>query len=522
MSRVFGAIDDFDPKAVEWELYETRFSFFLEANAVTDDKQKRALLLASIGMNALSYVRDLNQPTALNDNSITYTKLVEQLRAHFGKKTAVRAGRSEFTNIRQKEDQSVEDFAAALRAAAVHCKFDAELDVRLRDQFVIGLRTDAVRKRLMEKDDITFPEALKQASNLERIAKDSKQVGRGESSVSKVVKGGTGPGSKKFFGGGGNRQQGQTPIQQSGANSYSQQHHPLIPVRNTTSHNIGCWSCGRNDHRRNNCAYHLQGLKCRACGKAGHKATVCHQQNHQPPRQPPHGGATSSRKVHAATTEVEESDSLALQKVAMVGVGVQRDKRTYVVKPIVNGVAVVMDLDTCAEVTIVSSDVYDQLRRPTLEPAPKLRAYGGAEIPTLGQAVVNVEYKGQRKQLPLVFVTSPQERGLFGRPWIEAFNAVSVNTVGAESRLSSLLQEFADVFETTTGCIKEHKAHLHFKPNAQFRINKPRPVPYAFRPAVEAELERLAQQNVITAVDVAEFTTTPLVVVPKPNGTVRL
>ena len=40
----------------------------------------------------------------------------------------------------------------------------------------------------MEKDDITFAEALKQASDLERIAHDSKLVGRNETSVSQVQK----------------------------------------------------------------------------------------------------------------------------------------------------------------------------------------------------------------------------------------------------------------------------------------------------------------------------------------------
>ena len=47
-------------------------------------------------------------------------------------------------------------------------------------------------------------------------------------------------------------------------------------------------------------------------------------------------------------------------------------------------------------------------------------------------------------------------------------------------------------------------------------------MPYVYRQAVEDELERLSQQDVITPVDEAKFTTTPIVVVPLPNGTVRL
>jgi hypothetical protein len=183
---------------------------------IDDDNQKKALLLASVGISSLAYVRDLNWPTELSDDRVDYKKLVKQLRHHYGKKTATLDGRSEFTNMRQQENQSTEDFAAALLAAAVHCQFGGDLDTRLRDQFGIGLRTDAIRKRLMEKDDVTFAEAFTQAVNLERITTKSKQVGRGESSVSIVGISGcltTG----KYLGGfrGGNRPAKQQPSKQS-------------------------------------------------------------------------------------------------------------------------------------------------------------------------------------------------------------------------------------------------------------------------------------------------------------------
>lgn len=43
----------------------------------------------------------------------------------------------------------------------------------------------------------------------------------------------------------------------------------------------------------------------------------------------------------------------------------------------INGQSVTMDVDTCAEVTLVSSGVYEQLGRTTLFNAPRVSAYGG-------------------------------------------------------------------------------------------------------------------------------------------------
>ena len=174
---------------------------------------------------------------------------------------------------------------------------------------------------------------------------------------------------------------------------------------------------------------------------------------------------------------VNKNDS-TLRKKSSAEVNTVSSER-FGVSPSVNGVTVNMDIDTCAEASIVSSAVWDALNRPVLKPAPRLRAYGGGEVAALGQCLVNVEYEGQRRRLPLVFVKSARERGLFGIPWINAFNAVKVNEVEEEFRLGAILSEFADVFEPATGCIKGHRGHLYLKPEPRFKMNKPRPVPFA-------------------------------------------
>ena len=150
------------------------------------DDAKKPMLLTTVGMTALGYLHDLNMPTRLDDAGITYKRLLEQLQAHFGAKTTQLAARHEFGRLSQKKSQSIDDYAASLRTASVQCGFGADLDVRLRDQLLLGLKSEVIRKRIMERDGISFADALKLASDLERITREANLGFKAEASVSMV------------------------------------------------------------------------------------------------------------------------------------------------------------------------------------------------------------------------------------------------------------------------------------------------------------------------------------------------
>ena len=89
--------------------------------------------------------------------------------------------------------------------------------------------------------------------------------------------------------------------------------------------------------------------------------------------------------------------------------------------------------------------------------------------------------------------------------------------------LENLLTEFKDLFDNANlPPIHGFKAHLHVKPDAQYRLVKPRPVLYALRYKIESELKRLEGLGIISKVAAAEFSTTPIVPVLKLNGQVRI
>ena len=119
-----------------------------------------------------------------------------------------------------------------------------------------------------------------------------------------------------------------------------------------------------------------------------------------------------------------------------------------------------------------------------------------------------------------------------GREWIAEFNLLTVQQATPQVLKSQVAQktslnlenlyiEFKDLFDNANlplihGC----KAHLHVKHDAQYRLFKPRPVPYALRSKIETELKRLEKLGIISILAAAEFSTILIVPVLKPNGQV--
>ena len=124
---------------------------------------------------------------------------------------------------------------------------------------------------------------------------------------------------------------------------------------------------------------------------------------------------------------------------------------------------------------------------------------------------VDGQLKDQLKRLRVVFIDRPDTASLIGRKWIAEFNLLTIQQATPQVEkpqvaprtplnLENLL-EFKDLFENSNlPSIKGFKAHLHVRPDAQYKFFKPRPVPYALRSKIETELERLEGLGIISKV----------------------
>ena len=69
--------------------------------------------------------------------------------------------------------------------------------------------------------------------------------------------------------------------------------------------------------------------------------------------------------------------------------------------------------------------------------------------------------------------------------------------------------------------LRDVKVSLQTSPDAQPRYHRPRPIPYALRSRVEAELTRLEENGVIEAVAHSDWAA-PIVPVVKRDGAIRI
>ena len=116
---------------------------------------------------------------------------------------------------------------------------------------------------------------------------------------------------------------------------------------------------------------------------------------------------------------------------------------------------------------------------------------------------------------------------LFGRNWLRYIHLdvdwKAVHTVELAKKMPKcvdLLSQHKELFSDGLGKIEPFRATLRIRPDAHPRFFKPRPVPFAIKAAIEAELDELEASGAIEKVTHSDWAA-PIVPVPKKTETTR-
>ena len=160
-----------------------------------------------------------------------------------------------------------------------------------------------------------------------------------------------------------------------------------------------------------------------------------------------------------------------------------------------------MEVDTGATASLISEQTYKSLwpaeKAPALQPSEvKLRTYTGEELKVLGAIDVDLGTQQHNLSLLVVQVSGPS---LLGRDWMVPIRLDwhSLNKEQPACSVQTLLSRHDTVLRDELGRVTDATAKVYVDPQAPPKFCKAWIVPYALKPKVESELQRLQQAGVI-------------------------
>lgn len=229
----------FDDVKDKWQSYLVKVEAYFEANQVTDDAKKRALLVAALETRTIDIL--CGQVAPQKPNSLSYQSVVNELNKYYDPTPNEISESFKFFHRQQHEGEPVQDFIVEIRRIAQNCNFATMLDRMLRDRIVCGVRSKNLQKQLLAKKDLTLAEATALAIAAEHAELDSQKISTEAGSTDLLAL--------------------------------------KVPRRWRAKRNASdkqCERCGNSGHDSAACS--MRHRRCYSCGTQGHLARMCRKE----------------------------------------------------------------------------------------------------------------------------------------------------------------------------------------------------------------------------------------------------
>jgi len=238
----------FDGNQEEWVEYTERLENYYIANDINDPAKRRAILLNGIGPTTYRLIKTLCLPGTPKD--FTFSELVARVTTHFNPKPSIIIKRFEFNTRKQKPDEKVSEYIAALRKIAEHCDYGGMLNDLLRDRLVCGILDKRLQRRFLQEADLTYTQARDMALAAETTDKDSKRLQAHDSDPLPRLE-----------------------VEDKAVHHVTKPPKPPMKKGPPSGHqDTGCYRCG-GKHQASWCKF--KDYECHFCKKKGHLAVVC-------------------------------------------------------------------------------------------------------------------------------------------------------------------------------------------------------------------------------------------------------
>ncbi|XP_052105536.1 uncharacterized protein K02A2.6-like [Mytilus californianus] len=313
---------------------------------------------------------------------------------------------------------------------------------------------------------------------------------------------------------------GNNPSSSHGSVNRVNQRKPTQYGQNKTKTKSGlkCYRCGREGHFGKDLSCPAQGKTCNKCGKSGHFGIVCKtkqggQQNQR------RYGKYGHKSAKGIVNYVESDDD----EYAFI-VKHQSDKNDEI-EINAGGINMKCVIDSGASVNIISSALWEKLKIQKIvckseKSEKKLYAYGSeTPLEVLGKFTCKLNVKGQSESVEAEFyVVKGKSVSLLGKA---TAIQLGVLKLGIYSINEDIRGKYSDCFKGV-GKLENFKLKLHINSKVEPVAQRMYRIPFTLREKVDKKLDELESQDIIERVNDQTPWVSPVIVVPKPNGDIRL
>ena len=144
--------------AQRWKRWEREFKLYVAAAGVTDDTQKRALLLHLAGQGVRDIFATFSEEDRGNDSD--FNTAVQLLAEHFKQKKNVPMARQAFISATPKPGETINNFASRLKTLVEDCDYGDEKDFQVRDRVIFHIVDKPLKSKLYRENNLTLAKLL--------------------------------------------------------------------------------------------------------------------------------------------------------------------------------------------------------------------------------------------------------------------------------------------------------------------------------------------------------------------------